>query len=104
VETGEAAVAAWEAGAFDLILMDVQMPGMDGPTATREIRAREAALGRARTPIIALTANVMAHQTQGYLADGMDDVVAKPIAIADLCAAIERCARVLEPETAASVA
>ncbi|MEA2351472.1 MAG: hypothetical protein QOG86_2413, partial [Thermoleophilaceae bacterium] len=51
-----------EPDAWDLILMDVQMPVMDGPTATRAIRAREAETGRARTPIVALTANAMAHQ------------------------------------------
>ena len=79
VETGAQALAAWEAGDYDLILMDVQMPEMDGPTATEAIRAREAACNRARTPIIALTANAMAHQVSEYLAAGMDDHVAKPI-------------------------
>jgi signal transduction histidine kinase/CheY-like chemotaxis protein len=91
VETGEEAVQAWEAGVYDLILMDIQMPKMDGPAATRAIRAREAATGRARTPIIALTANVMTHQIETYLAEGMDGFVAKPIAIGDLYATIERC-------------
>jgi CheY-like chemotaxis protein/anti-sigma regulatory factor (Ser/Thr protein kinase) len=76
---GAEALAAWEAGDFDLILMDVQMPQMDGPTATRAIRAREAEIGRARTRIVALTANAMAHQVEDYLAAGMDGHVAKPI-------------------------
>ena len=85
------AVAAWEAGDFDLILMDIQMPGMDGPTATRVIREREATAGKRRTPIIALTANVMRHQVDDYAAAGMDAFVAKPIAITELFAAIAEC-------------
>jgi CheY-like chemotaxis protein len=64
---------------FDLVLMDVQMPEMDGPTATGVIRARERAEGRGRTPIVALTANAMSHQVAEYLQCGMDDFVAKPI-------------------------
>jgi CheY-like chemotaxis protein len=79
VGNGEEAVAQWEKQDWDLILMDVQMPVMDGPEATRLIRAREAASGRARIPILALTANTMAHQVDGYLADGMDGHIAKPI-------------------------
>jgi signal transduction histidine kinase/CheY-like chemotaxis protein len=79
VGDGAQAVAAWAREPWDLILMDVQMPVMDGPTAVREIRAREAAEGRARTPIIALTANAMAHQIAEYMAAGMDGHVAKPI-------------------------
>jgi signal transduction histidine kinase len=81
VADGKAAVEAWEAEPWDLILMDVQMPVMDGPTAAAEIRRREAVQGRTRTPIIALTANAMAHQVQQYLACGMDGHVAKPIEI-----------------------
>jgi CheY-like chemotaxis protein/two-component sensor histidine kinase len=71
VENGAEAVAAWKAQHWDVILMDVQMPRMDGPTATRAIREAEAADGRPRTPIIALTANVMAHQLADYFAAGM---------------------------------
>ncbi|MBI1198866.1 MAG: response regulator [Phenylobacterium sp.] len=81
VPDGAAAVEAWEAEPWDLILMDVQMPVMDGPSATGEIRRREAAAGRARTPIVALTANAMSHQVQSYLAAGMDGHIAKPIEI-----------------------
>ncbi|HEY8003286.1 MAG TPA: ATP-binding protein [Phenylobacterium sp.] len=90
VDDGEDAVAAWRDGHFDLMLMDVQMPRMDGPTATRRIRAAEALTGRPRTPIVALTANVMRHQLDAYVEAGMDGFVAKPIAIADLYAAIAR--------------
>src|SRR5690606_23360108 len=63
---GEEAVAAYRAYEWDVILMDVQMPGVDGPTATRRIREIEAARGRPRTPVIALTANAMAHHREEY--------------------------------------
>ena len=88
VADGRAAVAAWESEPWDLILMDVQMPEMDGPTATAIIRAREAGEGRGRTPIVALTANAMDHQVSEYRAAGMDDFVAKPIEAGRLYEAI----------------
>ncbi|PZQ63614.1 MAG: hypothetical protein DI570_08425 [Phenylobacterium zucineum] len=90
VEDGKAAVAAWESAEWDVVLMDVQMPVMDGLAATAAIRAREAATGRPRTPIIALTANAMSHQVQEYLQVGMDGHVAKPIAVAGLYAALSQ--------------
>jgi len=96
VGDGLEVVKAWEEGSFDFILMDVQMPQMDGLEATRTIRQREFATQRARTPIVALTADVMSHQVEAYAQAGMDSFVAKPIAIADLYAAIAQC--VLEPE------
>jgi len=89
VGNGQQAVEAWEAQTWDLILMDVQMPVMDGPSATKEIRAREAARGCPRTPIIALTANAMAHQVVEYTAAGMDGLVAKPIEVSKLWSALE---------------
>ena len=76
--------------------MDVQMPEMDGPDATRAIRAAERATGRRRTPIIALTANAMAHQRAEYEAAGMDDLVAKPIEVNRLFGALEQALE--EPE------
>jgi signal transduction histidine kinase/ActR/RegA family two-component response regulator len=79
VDNGAAAVEAWETGAWDVILMDIQMPGMDGLMASSHIRRAEARTGRPRTPIIALTANAMSHQVEQYLAAGMDGHVAKPI-------------------------
>jgi signal transduction histidine kinase/ActR/RegA family two-component response regulator len=88
VADGQAALAAWRREPWDLILMDVQMPVMDGPAAARAIRAAEALEGRARTPIVALTANAMAHQVAEYDAAGMDGHVAKPIEAANLYAAI----------------
>jgi len=101
VEDGAAAVAAWEGADWDVIFMDVQMPVMDGLAATTAIRAREAATGRPRTPIIALTANAMSHQVQEYLQVGMDGHVAKPIAVADLYAALSA---VLDPDAEATQA
>jgi signal transduction histidine kinase/ActR/RegA family two-component response regulator len=88
VADGRQAVDAWKIGGYDLILMDIQMPVMDGIDAAREIRALEAADGRRRTPIVALTANALTHQVDEYLAAGMDDHVAKPIEIAKLYEAI----------------
>jgi len=90
VGDGVAALEAWETGDWDVILMDVQMPHMDGPAATRAIRHRERELGRAHTPIVALTANAMAHQVAEYRAAGMDDFVAKPIEVGQLYAALQR--------------
>jgi signal transduction histidine kinase/CheY-like chemotaxis protein len=84
VSDGLQALAAWEGGDWDVILMDVQMPVMDGLAAVREIRAREAALGRPRTPVVGLSANGMTHQVQEMLAAGMDDHVAKPIDVVRL--------------------
>jgi signal transduction histidine kinase/ActR/RegA family two-component response regulator len=88
VENGEAAVSAWEREVFDLILMDIQMPVMDGPTATRQIRRRERETGRPAIPIIALTANVMTHQVESYMDAGMNAVVPKPIVVTQLFTAI----------------
>ncbi len=79
VDDGLQAVEATQTRDWDLILMDVQMPHMDGPTATRTIRQRETDQGLVRTPIIALTANAMVEQVESYLAAGMDAVVSKPI-------------------------
>jgi signal transduction histidine kinase/CheY-like chemotaxis protein len=89
VEDGAAAVAAWEATDWDLILMDVQMPVMDGMAATAAIRGRERETSRRRTPIIALTANAMAHQVKSYRDVGMDGHVSKPIEISALYAALQ---------------
>jgi len=89
VENGAEALAAWENGDWDVILMDVQMPVMDGPNAARCIRAREQETGRARTPIIALTANTMAHHAAEYAACGMDALVSKPLEFARLLEAID---------------
>jgi CheY-like chemotaxis protein/HPt (histidine-containing phosphotransfer) domain-containing protein len=85
---GAEAVEACAREDFDLILMDMQMPVMDGISATRAIRASEC--GGGRTPIVALTANVLAGQFQSCLDAGMDDVLAKPLEPARLQDVLER--------------
>jgi CheY-like chemotaxis protein len=76
VENGALAVEAMRAGRFDLVLMDMQMPVMDGLAATRAIRREEA--GR-RTPIVMLSANAMSHHRLEAMAAGADLHVAKPV-------------------------
>jgi signal transduction histidine kinase/ActR/RegA family two-component response regulator len=102
VENGEEALQAWKDAPWDVILMDMQMPVMDGLTATRAIREAEAAMGRVRTPIIALTANAMSHQIQQCLAAGMDGHVAKPIEAMRLFTALEAALDGEQPAVAAS--
>jgi len=85
---GDEAVAAFQAGDFDLVLMDIQMPRLGGVKATAAMRSWEKFHGRPRTPILAVTANVMTHQTGAYLAAGMDGVIPKPIDPAKLYAAV----------------
>ncbi len=80
---GLEAVAAYRSGEFDLVLMDCYMPQMDGAEATRAIRKIETSQVR-RTPIIALTADVMDENRQRNMAAGMDDQLVKPITIAAL--------------------
>ena len=87
--TGKEALAALETGEFDLVLMDVQMPEMDGLEATMEIRRRERTTG-GHIPIIAMTAHAMKGDRERCLEAGMDDYVSKPIQIKELLAAIGR--------------
>ena len=94
-ESGRQALAAWQEQSFDLILMDVQMPEMDGLEATAMIREQER-MGkpegppRRHIPIVAMTAHAMVGDRERCLAAGMDDYVAKPINASDMFAAIER--------------
>jgi signal transduction histidine kinase/ActR/RegA family two-component response regulator len=90
VRNGHEAVEAWGIGTWDVILMDIHMPEMDGLDASRLIRAGEAETGRSRTPIVAVTASVLAHETEGYYAAGMDNVIAKPIEVQRLIEVIEQ--------------
>jgi CheY-like chemotaxis protein len=90
VGTGAAAVQAWQAGEFDVILMDNQMPEMGGHDATRRIREHERSAGRRRTAIIALTASALATDREQFLAAGADDYLAKPFRADELHIAICR--------------
>jgi CheY-like chemotaxis protein len=89
--TGVEAVAAVRSRPYDVVLMDLQMPEMDGLEATRRIRAVTPAH---RPRIIAMTANAMATDREHCLAAGMDDYVSKPVRLDDLRAALERAATV----------
>ena len=84
VENGAEAVQASRDGDFDIVLMDMQMPVMDGLTATREIRLNEAAMGLSRTPIVMLTANALAEHIASAEAAGADRHLAKPFDAAEL--------------------
>jgi CheY-like chemotaxis protein len=88
VEENVEAIKAWETGRYNLILMDCQMPEIDGYRATQEIRARETA-GR-HIPIIALTAHAMQGADLECKAAGMDDYLSKPLARDLLEACLER--------------
>jgi signal transduction histidine kinase/CheY-like chemotaxis protein len=93
---GVEAVALWKARPVDLVLMDVQMPEMDGLAATRAIRELEAAAGR-RTPIVAVTAHASAEDRVRCLEAGMDGFLAKPIQAAELYRVLAEAAARLLP-------
>jgi two-component system, sensor histidine kinase and response regulator len=86
---GRKAVEAWSKGGYDAILMDVQMPEMNGWEATKEIRDRERSTGE-RIPIIAMTAHAMKGDDERCFAAGMDDYLTKPIRTEDLTATLEK--------------
>jgi CheY-like chemotaxis protein/HPt (histidine-containing phosphotransfer) domain-containing protein len=97
---GEECIGAWERDEFDVVLMDIQMPVMDGYTATRLIREREG-IDR-HTPIVALTANAMTGQLERCLSSGMDGLLTKPIAIERLREVLDRyCVAVAERDVLA---
>ncbi|WP_367380567.1 ATP-binding protein [Stenotrophomonas cyclobalanopsidis] len=87
---GEQALLALRQGGIDVVLMDCQMPVLDGYAATRQWRSEEAAQGRARLPIIAMTANAMAGDRERCLQAGMDDYLSKPINRETLHALLQR--------------
>jgi signal transduction histidine kinase/DNA-binding response OmpR family regulator len=87
---GRRTVEMLELGNYDLVLMDCQMPVLDGYSATREIRRREAAEHRDHVPIVAMTAHAMVGDRQRCVAAGMDDYIAKPISAEELDALLTR--------------
>jgi PAS domain S-box-containing protein len=94
-EDGREVLDALERERYDVVLMDVQMPELDGLEATRQIRARYAAAG---PRIIAMTANAMEGDREECLAAGMDDYLSKPIRPGELASALARCRPVAAPE------
>jgi len=94
---GEEAVQMWEAGVFDVILMDVQMPVMDGLEATREIRRREQARGQ-HVPIVAVTARAMSGDREKCLEAGVDAYISKPMRQKELDEVLASCCLSTESE------
>ncbi|HEY0798503.1 MAG TPA: response regulator, partial [Candidatus Baltobacteraceae bacterium] len=102
VENGAEAIAAAALGVYDIILMDCQMPEVDGFEATRAIRKAELATG-AHVPIVAMTANALEGERDVCLAAGMDDYLSKPVQLPELRAMLERFIESREVETLSSV-
>ena len=94
---GVAAVEAYRRGVYDAILMDCQMPEVDGFEASRQVRALEAGSGRRRIPIIAMTANAMTGDRERCLEAGMDDYLAKPVKPEELRLTLARRLAVARP-------
>jgi len=94
-ENGQKAVEALETSSFDLVLMDIQMPVMDGLSATAKIREKEQSTGE-HIPIIAMTANTMKGDREKYLEAGMDDFVPKPIIKEELYSTLTKWVKVKE--------
>jgi PAS domain S-box-containing protein len=92
VRTGRQALEALESQRFDAVLMDVQMPELDGLETTEEIRKREAVTGAKRLPVLAMTAFAMKGDRERCLEAGMDGYISKPIQAGELHAALERLA------------
>jgi signal transduction histidine kinase/CheY-like chemotaxis protein/HPt (histidine-containing phosphotransfer) domain-containing protein len=87
---GDAGLEAWRSGRYALLLSDVHMPGLDGYALARRVRGEEAANGKPRTPIVALTASALKGEAERCLAAGMDDYLAKPVSIAALVTVLQR--------------
>jgi CheY-like chemotaxis protein len=87
---GEEAIQALQNKLYDLVLMDIQMPGMDGHRATEMIRDPKSPVRDHKVPVIAMTANVLPGDREACLNSGMNDFLSKPIRIAELAAIIEQ--------------
>jgi CheY-like chemotaxis protein len=90
VDDGQQALDRLDGETFDVVLMDVQMPRLDGYAATRAIRARAAATGAPRLPIVAMTAHAIKGDRERCLDADMDDYLSKPIRLAELAATLDR--------------
>jgi CheY-like chemotaxis protein len=88
IPSGDALVARWQEAEFDVILLDIAMPGRDGVETLAALRALAAACGRPMPPVLAVTANAMTHQISDYLAQGFSAVVAKPLRAEELASAL----------------
>jgi len=104
VENGAEAVDAYKGQPFDVVLMDLQMPIMDGITAIREIRAHEALTHMARTPIVVVSANAQSEHLRASAQAGADSHLAKPILAPTLLAAIDEALSVAEDAAASAAA
>ena len=89
-EDGTTALAKFRQGRYALVFTDLHMPGLDGRQLTAAIREHEGATGQPRTPVIALTANVLSGEAERCRAAGMDDYLSKPVTIGQLAATLER--------------
>ena len=97
VEDGQQALDAWRPGAFDMVLLDVSMPVVDGPTALAEIRRREHEAGAAPRPVLAITAHALKSQVAHYLGIGFSGHLAKPLSTEALRDTLWAAARSLPP-------
>ena len=102
VEDGAQALEAFRRGTFDVVLMDLQMPVMDGLTAIREIRRHELTGAGRRTPILAVTANAMGEHVAAALAAGADRHIAKPVSPDLLLSAIAEAVDAAAPDANAA--
>ncbi len=86
---GQEALEALEKGSFDLVFMDIQMPVLDGPETVKIIRGNEAAQGRPRIPVVAMTAHALKGDYEKYIGQGMDAYLSKPMLLEDVAAVID---------------
>jgi CheY-like chemotaxis protein len=91
VDSGDALLARWPDRSFDVVLLDIAMPGRDGVETLAALRALAAATGRPMPPALAVTANAMTHQLASYLNQGFAAVVPKPLRAEDLARALLAC-------------